>query len=418
MDSASGRLPLEVHEYILDHLWDDHSTLAVCSLTCRVCLPTTRFHLFRRVSLASYVEYTRFERLLDECPGIAHHVRTLLICNAHHVVPMNRDFTRILLRLQNVEYLTLNCWRAYQMSNETRKNLQVCFPAVKTIVLEDSHFCDHDFPGIILACPRLTAIHLIGITSSSSSSPPIWPLELVPAGSSPESQVDTLVWSFSSNDTLVWLLNGPSMLRLRELQLSFFHSDIHPEVENLAQQLLHAAGASLQRLSLGISPTFGTPNVSHDTLHLSRNPNLEWLQLKGIILDGDRAIHFSSILCSIVSQIQPCHTKLRQIQAELIVARISDIAALRFEQFDETLAALLQDRQSLEVLFHVCNATLHSRGHDFQAWAREVSDVISTGLPRVRTRLLVECADAGFPHAGWGGPTKSRQQVVYRYSEK
>lgn len=54
LDNYQGmdlRLPVELWDNILDHLWEDRDSLAECSLVCRTWLPAARTHLFHTVAL-------------------------------------------------------------------------------------------------------------------------------------------------------------------------------------------------------------------------------------------------------------------------------------------------------------------------------------------------------------------------------
>lgn len=68
---------------IIDHLHDDPTALAACSLTCREWTPTTRVHLFNTVILDSHRKMASFDAILHggcvTLPGIAHYVRSLTI---------------------------------------------------------------------------------------------------------------------------------------------------------------------------------------------------------------------------------------------------------------------------------------------------------------------------------------------------
>ena len=62
-------LPPELWELILDHLWDDASSLRECSLTCRAWLPTARCHLFYHVEFKAQGDCLRFLDTLDSSYG-------------------------------------------------------------------------------------------------------------------------------------------------------------------------------------------------------------------------------------------------------------------------------------------------------------------------------------------------------------
>ncbi|KAJ7113034.1 hypothetical protein C8R44DRAFT_631565 [Mycena epipterygia] len=45
-----ARLPSELHDYIIDHLYDDRRTLCACTLVCRKWNATSTYHLFQNAS--------------------------------------------------------------------------------------------------------------------------------------------------------------------------------------------------------------------------------------------------------------------------------------------------------------------------------------------------------------------------------
>ncbi|KAF5386064.1 hypothetical protein D9615_002700 [Tricholomella constricta] len=82
--SPIPRLPQELVDHIIDHLYDDPLTLTSCSLVCRQWLPTSRLHLFSKISLkvtpavASPSELCkRLHRLLTTSPSIISCIREL-----------------------------------------------------------------------------------------------------------------------------------------------------------------------------------------------------------------------------------------------------------------------------------------------------------------------------------------------------
>ncbi|KAG5638216.1 hypothetical protein H0H81_001217 [Sphagnurus paluster] len=77
------RLPQELVDHIIDHLYDDTLTLNSCSLVCHAWLPTSRLHLFSKISLkvtpavAPSELCKRLHRLLTSSPYIIPYIREL-----------------------------------------------------------------------------------------------------------------------------------------------------------------------------------------------------------------------------------------------------------------------------------------------------------------------------------------------------
>ena len=85
---ATPYLPQELVDHIIDHLHDDRLTLNNCSLVSRAWLPTSRLHLFAKVSLTVSPTNTlaptelckRLHRLLSATPSLIPNIRELDIC--------------------------------------------------------------------------------------------------------------------------------------------------------------------------------------------------------------------------------------------------------------------------------------------------------------------------------------------------
>ncbi|EPS96519.1 hypothetical protein FOMPIDRAFT_1053165 [Fomitopsis schrenkii] len=72
------RLPPELCDRIIDHLFFDRRTLSACALTCRAWLPASRLHLFRHIRLQANT-IPPFLSILIENPAIGVYVEDLMI---------------------------------------------------------------------------------------------------------------------------------------------------------------------------------------------------------------------------------------------------------------------------------------------------------------------------------------------------
>ncbi|KAI0351623.1 hypothetical protein OH77DRAFT_916301 [Trametes cingulata] len=70
------RLPLELLEQIVDHLYDDFPTLRSCALVCRALVPSVRHYLFHTILIhaKNFVDYVH---LFVKNPHLTEHVRDL-----------------------------------------------------------------------------------------------------------------------------------------------------------------------------------------------------------------------------------------------------------------------------------------------------------------------------------------------------
>ncbi|KZT72397.1 hypothetical protein DAEQUDRAFT_34079 [Daedalea quercina L-15889] len=93
-------IPPELHEEIIDFVWNDQSTLGVCSLVSRAWLPTARSHKFHTVHLYSQPRRNQFDELLCsplvDSHNLVHYVRAL------HLGVHSKD--GVDFQLQAVEY--------------------------------------------------------------------------------------------------------------------------------------------------------------------------------------------------------------------------------------------------------------------------------------------------------------------------
>lgn len=75
------RLPLEVWDRAIDHLWNDRASLEACSLTCRAWLRCTRVHIFRSVQAHLHCEQDCETLVNLQAPYTAHPLRYISILN-------------------------------------------------------------------------------------------------------------------------------------------------------------------------------------------------------------------------------------------------------------------------------------------------------------------------------------------------
>ena len=74
-----SKLPVEVWERVMDHLWEDYPELLACSLVCRAWYPRSRFHLLSRVLLQSRADVHRLARNLKSMHGLRDQIHTLIV---------------------------------------------------------------------------------------------------------------------------------------------------------------------------------------------------------------------------------------------------------------------------------------------------------------------------------------------------
>ncbi|CCM01357.1 uncharacterized protein FIBRA_03407 [Fibroporia radiculosa] len=140
-------LPFEVHDYILDHLWDDHRTLKICSLTWRAWLPTTRFHLFGSIHIRSSRDCQRFTRLLST-PMLGAELKNYVRGVVLQDFPFrDLDLSRIrdaFSTLYKVNHLTLSYWPCNDIiADDIIECLCKGFPHIQALIFLEMEFKDY-----------------------------------------------------------------------------------------------------------------------------------------------------------------------------------------------------------------------------------------------------------------------------------
>lgn len=78
-DKRAMRIPPEIVDQIIDYVHDDVKSLTACSLISRDWVPSTRLHLFAKLSLLSEDEVARFIERDNFAPNILYHCQELAI---------------------------------------------------------------------------------------------------------------------------------------------------------------------------------------------------------------------------------------------------------------------------------------------------------------------------------------------------
>ncbi|KAL6300225.1 hypothetical protein BKA93DRAFT_867912 [Sparassis latifolia] len=75
----SPRLPQELIDQVIDHLWDDRASLEACSTSCHAWLSSSRTHLFHTIELSTEHQCYHLNLLLEASPNIAGYVKKLAL---------------------------------------------------------------------------------------------------------------------------------------------------------------------------------------------------------------------------------------------------------------------------------------------------------------------------------------------------
>jgi hypothetical protein len=82
MGSHGVTLPPELHDQIIDHLFDDKTALELCTRVCHDWRVTSQFHLFRAITVRHPTTLESFLELLDRSPHLTSLIRDLVLCGS------------------------------------------------------------------------------------------------------------------------------------------------------------------------------------------------------------------------------------------------------------------------------------------------------------------------------------------------
>jgi len=311
------QLPQELVDHIIDHLHDDPVTLNSCALVCHTWLPTSRLHIFSKISLkvtpaaghlAPSDSCKRLHRLFTTSPSIICHVRELEVLEGsllggqappQAVLGSNRSTTwvatectfphllRMLTHLKRLEFgaqSTTLYWAMLPPSLQSAIHHVFSLRSLTYVRLKQWSFTHFRDLAELLACSRnLQGLALASVCVSGEPGVPGAVLDVPSAGDLDESPVVlaeegviapgrprleflTIEYVDAGN----WLLSPQSKVDLQGLrELLVAHFDDLPAVE----RLLARTGDSLEHFHFkpGILDVY--------PLDLSINANLRSIKL-------------------------------------------------------------------------------------------------------------------------------------------
>lgn len=361
-------LPPELYDESIDHLWDDPAALKACSLTCRAWVPSSRLHLFRTIRLQNAAHADSFQALLANAPVVARCVRRLTISADYKGVDqLGRaveddawvsSVVSFVPKLQRVTTLGLSRLRWHALEPETQAALMELFKTVRTLFLFEVRFkASKDVLDFLCAFPVLDELYFHGVSWEVESPAPLEPadkdsLSSVIKREQERMQLSYLFLDVRSSPTLVteWLLNHPSEQRLRTIQLCW------REIENMKAvgDLLHASGASLERLLVEFPAGVPEEAVLENQISLVHNTGLRTVHFGGLTTDaaGSRAFFSTRLfpwVTALLSQIRSSH--LQELTFEFEVAAVRDLLGLDWPRIDRDLSR--EEFKGLRVMFYV-----------------------------------------------------------------
>ena len=381
------RLPPELWDQAIDHLWNDPDTLRACSLTCKDWLPSSRYHLFRNVRLRHSDDVTRFRALLDSNPTIAPCVRKLsLSANYDRSSPDGaareddawvNSAAELFPMLRHVTTLALARVRWHALTGRTRAAFMGLFKSVRQLFLFEVSFdTSRDVVAFLSSFPALRELYFHAVFWATDSPAPFEPepevgldepLQAADAPSeAPRMQLSYLFLDPTSSPTLVteWLLRRPGSHALQSIQLCWRELGSTKAVGDL----LRASGSALESLHIEFpapaSASFPLSSQSdsdsdallRDDLSLVHNTGLRALHFGGLdVRASDAARGFVERrlfpwVTAMLSQVRSRH--LEELSFMLEIADVPDLLALDWARIDADLCR--DEFRGLMVVFRVC----------------------------------------------------------------
>ncbi|CCL99500.1 uncharacterized protein FIBRA_01518 [Fibroporia radiculosa] len=302
---------------------------------------------------------------------------------------MDQEAPRILLKLTQVERLSIKNWSATIMSSQTRRNFRKFFPEIKVLSLQDVSFAAYDFPLLLVSCPKLSAVHLEAV---------YWQFRdkvMMPLPS-PKCQIQTLSLRESTAIVAFWLANSPFEMSLQNFEA--FWGD--PVQATYVRAFLEKAGSRLQQVTLGFHPQqdrvdefqsqFGS-DVTLADIGLCHNTELTSIRIQ----DDLSGYHPPDALAhkwvsNVIAQLMSPH--LCDIYIKLILSSLPTVGGLDWEQIDQHLVRLAITEPRLKVTFYV--SLVDFAASECVVPTRMMVDAIVRRLPRLTAqtrRLGVVC---------------------------
>ena len=165
-------IPPEIVNQIINHAHDDTKTLTACSLTAKDWVPSTRLHLFKKLSLLSAHEVARFTELDRFAPDILCYCQELSV-----ICPTRSDTPRVMSgdRVERFTSLHTLHFRGFSSGVNISNLKEVLTPLlgiserIITVTITNSSLesC-HDLWNILRLFPNLKNVHVSDLGYSSN----------------------------------------------------------------------------------------------------------------------------------------------------------------------------------------------------------------------------------------------------------
>lgn len=285
------RLPQELVDHIIDHLFDDSPTLKRCALVSQAWLPTSRLHLFAKVSLKAtspqqgpailQERCKRLHGILVRNPEIICNIRELEICEGsplHHPYPDVQCSTtwvttertlmalfRMLTHVKRFDFAATSTmyWTLLPPTFQVALCNLLSLPTLTYVRLHSWLFPNFAaLTSLLSHCGNLKGFALSSTTVCTDSGSEHDPLVVSEgreeAATLKPTSLEVLTLDFVTFSYLeYWLLARNSLINiqsLRELRVAHFHDT------SIVDKLLMAVGNSLEHFHLKPGSWSGTSN--------------------------------------------------------------------------------------------------------------------------------------------------------------
>ncbi|KAF8055243.1 hypothetical protein FPV67DRAFT_872953 [Lyophyllum atratum] len=321
-------LPQELVDVIIDHLRDDRTALATCSVMCKAWLSRSRSHLMADFSISPY---DLIIDAVDIASIFSPYTRNLLLNFYAYSLPHEIDLFPSITSL-------------YIMRSEINQGMQYRLSAAFTLIthleLRNTRFAAFDvLANLLCSFPRIQTVMLVGCS---------WLKETEPSARiSPPRGWHTLSIDLSSLDTfLAWFTSLDPLPTLSRLRID------QPHEEHLKHvgAAIRALGTSLRYLTI----VLWHADRAAEHINLSRNADLRSLEL--LCNGSPKLLH--DILAT-----HTLRTQLREVKLGLFMSTLMNSFASDWIDLDSLLA------NAATKLSLICACPIYLRVMDWGSFA-------------------------------------------------
>lgn len=257
--NETRRFPQELVDHVIDHLHYDPNSLQHCSTVSKGWTHAAQFHMFQTILIQDGTQLVRFAKLVESCPHLAMHVRTLCLKTyRHYMSPISapyllnwiRDVPQTLSgklpRVRALEFQHVQ-WDILQVDGAFAASLRD-FAHVQDLTFKFCKFSRfQDFELLVLSFQGLKRLAL-DIVSWKNDRQALTSPSVSPETPRPHLK-ELRIGRFCAMSTIFdWALRTPARYSLRNLE---FRDIVTKEELVQVGRLLKTLGNQVQHLKLG-----------------------------------------------------------------------------------------------------------------------------------------------------------------------